>query len=141
MITQCCNCYTNTGKMCRLSVGVVGYGFIVLQCDYTVWPVLQHVKRSNAVYSVIWQSFAKLIRKPWLKYSDQCKPKHKRYWVDQLNVFPVIIKHKHNMSSCLQDDMGINCASVHTLRRKEWTQIWWVENVINAIKTLERLLD
>ena len=117
------------------------YGFIVLQCECTVWPVLQHVERSNAVYKVISHSFAKLIRKPWLKYCDQCKTKRKRYWVDQLNVFPVIIKHKHNMSSCLQDEMGLNCVSVHILRKQEWTQIWWLQNVINAIQTLERLLD
>ena len=117
------------------------YGFIVLQCDCTVWPVLQHVKCSNAVYSVISQSFAKLIRKPWLKYWDQRKTKRKRYWVDQLNVFPVIIKHKHNMSSCIQGEMGLNCVSVHTLTKQDWTQISWLHNVINAIQTLERRLD
>ena len=117
------------------------YGFIVLQCDCTVWPVLQHVKCSNAVYSVISQSFAKLIRKPWLKYSDQCKTNCKSYWVDQLNVFPVIIKHKHNMSSCLQDEMSINCVSVHTPRKQESTQIWWLHNVVTATQTLERCVD
>ena len=115
--------------------------FIVLLSVCSVLPSLQHVKRSKAVYSVISHSYAKLIRKPWLKYSDQCKTKRNRYWVDQLNVFPVIIKHKHNMSSCLQDEMGLNCVSVHTLRKQKWTQIWWLHNVINAIKTLERRLD
>ena len=100
------------------------YGCIVGLCGCTVWQVLQHVKRSNAVYSVISHSFAKLIR----------------YWVDQLNVFPVIIKHKHNMSSCLLDEMGLNCVSVYTLRKQESTQIWWLHNVINAIQTLERRL-
>ena len=117
------------------------YGFVVQQCDCTVRLVLQHVKRSKAIYSVILHSFAKLIRKPWLKYSDQCKTKRKRYWGDQLNVFPLIIKHKHNMSSCLQDEMGLNCVSVHTLTKQESTQIWWLHNVINAIQTLERRLD
>ena len=117
------------------------YGFIVLQCDCTVLQVLQLVKRSKAAYSVISQSFAKVIRKPWLKYWDQRKTKRKRYWVDQLNVFPLIIKHKHNMSSCLQDEMGLKCVSVHTLTKQESTQIWWLHNVINAIQTLERRLD
>ena len=117
------------------------YGYIVRLCGCTVWPVLQYVKRYRALYSVISQSYAKLIRKPWLKYWDQCKAKRKRYWVDQLNVFPVIIKHKHNMSSCLQDEMGLNCVSVHTLRKQEWTQIWWLHYVINAKETLERRLD
>ena len=117
------------------------YGFIVLLSVCAVLALLQHVQRSKAVYSVISHSFAKLIRKPWLKHSDQCKTKRKRYWVDQLNVFPVIIKHKHNMSSCLQDEMGLNCVSVHTLRKQEWTQIWWLHNVINALQTLERRLD
>ena len=64
MMTQCCNCYTTTGKTFRLSVGVMTDGFIVLQCDCTVWQVLQHVKRSKAVYSVISHIFSKLIRKP-----------------------------------------------------------------------------
>ena len=109
------------------------YGWIVGLCGCTVWPVLQHVKRSNAVYSVISHSFAKLIREPWLKSWDQCKTKRKRYWVDQLNVFPVIIKHKHNMSSCLQDEMGLNCVKVLIVRKQEWTQNWWLQNVINAI--------
>ena len=117
------------------------HDFIVLLSVCSVLPSLQHVKRSKSVYSVISHSYAKLIRKPWLKYSDQCKTKRNRYWVDQHNVFPVIIKHKHNMSSSLQDEMGINCVSVHTLRRQKWTQIWWLHNVINAIKTLERRLD
>ena len=117
------------------------YGFTVLQYDCTVWPVLHHGKRSNAVYSVISHIFAKLIRKPWLKYWYQCKTKRKRYWVDQLNVFPVIMKHKHNMISCIQDEMGLNCVSVHTLRKQEWTQIWWLHNVINAIQTLGRRLN
>ena len=48
----------------RLSVGVMTYGFIVLQCDCTVLPGLQLVKCSYAVYSVISHSFAKLIREP-----------------------------------------------------------------------------
>ena len=138
MITKCYKCYINTGKTCRLSVAVKTYGFTVLRWDCTVWPGLQHGKRSKAVYSVISHSFAKLFGKPSLKYLDQCKTKRKRYWVDQLNVFPVIIKHKHNMSSCLQDEMGLNCVSVHTLRKQEWTQIWWLHNVINAKETLER---
>ena len=64
MITQCYKCYTNTGKTFRLSVAVMTYGCTVLQCDCTVWPVLQHGKRSYAVYSVISHIFAKLIRKP-----------------------------------------------------------------------------
>ena len=97
------------------------YDFIVLLSVCSVLPLLQHVKRSKAVYSVISHSYAKLIRKPWLKYLDQCKTNHRRYWNDQLNVFPVIIKHKHNMSSCLQDDMGLNCVSVHTLWKEEST--------------------
>ena len=117
------------------------YDFIDIISVCSVLPLLQHVKRSKAVYSVISQSYAKLIRKPWLKYWDQCKAKRKRYWVDQLNVFPVIMKHKHKMSSCLQDEMGLNCVSVHTLRKQEWTQIWWLHNVINALQTLERRLD
>ena len=45
------------------------------------------------------------------------------------------------MSSCLQDEMGLNCVSVQTLRKQEWTQIWWLHNVINALQTLERRLD
>ena len=93
------------------------HDLIVLLCVCSVLPGLQHVKRSKAVYSLISHSYAKLIRKPWLKYWNQCKTKRNRYWVDQLNVFPVIIKHKHNMSSSLQDDMGINCVSVHTLTK------------------------
>ena len=117
------------------------YDFIVLLSVCSVLPLLQPLKRSKAVYSVISHSYAKFIRKPWLKYWDQCKTKRKRYWVDQLNVFPVIIKHKHKMSTCLQDEMGLNCVSVHTLRKQEWTQIWWLHNVINAIQTLERRLD
>ena len=117
------------------------YDFIVLLSVCSVLPLLQHVKRSKAVYSVISHSFAKLFGKPSLKYLDQCKTKRKRYWVDQLNVFPVIIKHKHNMSSCLQDEMGLNCIRVHTLRKQEWTQIWWLHNVINALQTLDRRLD
>ena len=92
------------------------YGFIVLQCDCTVWPVLQHVKRSNAVYSVISQSFAKLSRKPWLKYSDQCKTKRNRYWVDQHNVFPVIIKHKHNMLTRRNGPKLCKCAHTDKTR-------------------------
>ena len=63
MITKCYKCYTTTGKTFRLIVGVMTYGFIVLQCDCTVWPVLQQVKRSKAVYSVISHRYAKLIRK------------------------------------------------------------------------------
>ena len=117
------------------------YGFMVLQCDCTVLPVLQLVERSKAVYSVISHSYAKFIREPRLKYWDQCNTKRKRYWVDQLNVFPVIIKHKHNMSSCIQDEMGLNCVSVHTLTKQDWTQISWLHNVINAIQTMERRLD
>ena len=117
------------------------YGYIVGLCGCTVWPVLQYVKRYRALYSVISHSYAKLIRKPWPKFCDQCKTKRKRYWADQLNVFPVIIKHQHKMSSCLQDEMGLNCVSVLTLRKQESTQIWWLHNVINAIQTLERRLD
>ena len=124
----------------RLSVAVLTYGFIVVLCGCTVWPVLQCVKRSRALYSVISHSHAKLIRRPWLKYLDQCKTNRTRYWVDQLNVFPVIIKYKHNMSSCLQDEMGLHCVSVHTLTKQEWTQIWWLHNVINAKEKLERRL-
>ena len=45
------------------------------------------------------------------------------------------------MSSCLQDEVCLNCVSVHTLRKQESTQIWWLHNVINAIQTLERRLD
>ena len=120
-------CYTNTGKTFRLSVAVMTYDFIVLLSVCSVLPLLQHVKRSKAVYSVISHSYAKLIRKPWLKYWDQCNTKRKRYWVEQLNVFPVIMKHKHNMSSCLQVETGLNCGSVHTLTKQEWTQIWWLQ--------------
>ena len=65
MITKCYKCYTNIGKASfRLSVAVMTFGFTILQCDCTVWPVLQHGKRSKAVYSVISHIFAKLIRKP-----------------------------------------------------------------------------
>ena len=103
------------------------YDFIVLLSVCSVLPVLQHVTCSKAVYSVISHSYAKLIRKPWLMYLDQCKTNRKRYWVDQLNVFPVIIKHKHNMSSSLQDEMGLNCGSVHTLTNQELTHIWWLQ--------------
>ena len=90
------------------------YDFIVLLSVCSVLPLLQPLKRYRALYSVISHSYAKLIRKPWLKYWDQCKAKRTMYWVDQLNVFPVIIKHKHKMSSCLQGEMGLNCVSVHT---------------------------
>ena len=45
------------------------------------------------------------------------------------------------MSSCLQDEMGLNCVSVHILRQQDWTQNWWLQNVINAIQTLEWRLD
>ena len=48
----------------RLSVGVMTYGFIVLQCDCTILPVMQLVKRSKAVYNVSSHSDAKLTRKP-----------------------------------------------------------------------------
>ena len=64
MITYCYKCYTNTGKTFRLSVAVMTHDLIVLLCVCPVLPGLQHVKRSKAVYSVISQSFAKLIRKP-----------------------------------------------------------------------------
>ena len=45
------------------------------------------------------------------------------------------------MSSCLQDEMGLNCVSVHTLRKQESTQICWLHNVVTATQTLKRRLD
>ena len=64
MITKCYKCYTTTGKFFRLIVAVMTHDFIVLLSVCLVLPLLQHVKRSKAVYKVISHSFAKLIRKP-----------------------------------------------------------------------------
>ena len=64
MITKCYKCYTNTGMTFRISVAVITYGFIVLLSVCGVLSLLQHVKRSKAVYSVISHSYVKLIRKP-----------------------------------------------------------------------------
>ena len=63
-ITKSYKCYTTTGKTFRLIVAVMTHDFIVLLSVCLVLPLLQHVKRSKAVYKVISHSFAKLIRKP-----------------------------------------------------------------------------